>query len=90
MWFSARGVRDYRTQKAHSYRIGYAESRDGLNWTRKDELAGIDIAAEGWDSEMIAYPYVYRRGGKLHMVYNGNGFGRSGFGYAVADPVERT
>jgi hypothetical protein len=85
MWFSFRGARDYRTNRAHSYRIGYAESFDGVAWTRKDELAGIDVAEQGWDSEMIAYPYVYWRQGSVHMIYNGNGFGRSGFGYAVGD-----
>ncbi len=85
MWFSARGVSNYRTEKAHSYRIGYAESHDGIVWSRNDDLAGIDVAPQGWDSEMIAYPCVYRWQEDLYMVYNGNGFGRSGFGYAIAD-----
>ena len=90
MWFSARGVSDYRTNRANSYRIGYAESCDGVTWIRKDELVGIDVAGQGWDSEMLAYPYVYRWRGNMYMVYNGNGFGRSGFGYAIADSAERT
>jgi hypothetical protein len=34
---------------------------------------------------MIAYPYVYEYGGRKYMVYNGNGFGKSGFGFAVLD-----
>jgi len=83
MWYSYRGLADYRTKKEQSYRIGYAESRDGLQWIRKDELAGIDLSESGWDSEMIAYPYVFKHRGLMHMFYNGNGFGRSGFGYAV-------
>jgi hypothetical protein len=90
MWFSARGASDYRTNKAHSYRIGYAESADGETWSRKDELAGIGLADEGWDSEMLAYPYVYQWRESLYMVYNGNGFGRSGFGYAIANHPQGT
>lgn len=85
MWYCYRGIRDYRTNKAHSYRIGYAESKDGLEWDRKDELAGIDVSVEGWDSVMITYAHVYEHKGRKHMIYNGNGFGRSGFGYAVLE-----
>jgi hypothetical protein len=84
MWYSYRGAAGYREHKAHSYRIGYAESPDGIVWTRKDAEAGIDVSPAGWDSEMIAYPYVLRYGDERFMFYNGNGFGRTGFGYAVA------
>ncbi|HXB71935.1 MAG TPA: hypothetical protein VNY05_27110 [Candidatus Acidoferrales bacterium] len=90
MWFSFRGPRDYRTNKANSYRIGYAESGDGIAWTRTSEAAGIDVSEVGWDSEMVAYPYVYQHRERLYMVYNGNGFGKSGFGFAVADPADPT
>jgi predicted GH43/DUF377 family glycosyl hydrolase len=85
MWYSYRTAENYRTNKAQSYRIGYAESSDGINWIRKDEETGIDRSEEGWDSEMLAYPYVYEHKGKKYMLYNGNEFGKSGFGYAVLD-----
>lgn len=74
MWFSYRG---------ESYRIGYAESDDGINWTRKDDQAGIDVSAAGWDSEMIEYPYVFDHDGVRYMLYNGNGYGATGIGLAV-------
>lgn len=83
MWFGRRGKFDYRTNTNNAYRIGYAEAEDGLNWTRMDALAGIDVSSEGWDSEMISYPYVLRVADRLYMFYNGNGFGKTGFGYAV-------
>jgi hypothetical protein len=83
MWYSYRNYQDYRTERQHSYRIGYAESADGVLWERLDEQAGIDVSADGWDSTMLAYPYVYQYKGQLRMLYNGNGFGQSGFGYAV-------
>lgn len=65
------------------YQIGYAESRDGYVWERKDSEAGIDLSESGWDSEAIAYPWVFVHGGRRFMLYNGNGFGRDGFGLAV-------
>ena len=84
MWYSFRNFQNYRTDKNNSYRIGYAESADGMNWKREDENAGITVSAEGWDSEMIEYPHVIDLNGKRIMFYNGNGFGKSGFGYAEA------
>jgi hypothetical protein len=83
MWYSYRGIRDYRTNKECSYRIGYAESGDGIKWERKDDIVGIDVSEEGWDSIMVCYAYVYEHKGKKYMIYNGNGFGKSGFGYAI-------
>ena len=83
MWYCYRGSVNFRTDKEQSYRLGYAESLDGVAWTRKDEEAGIDRSEEGWDSQMMCYPYVYEHEGKKYLLYNGNGFGQSGFGYAV-------
>lgn len=83
MWYCYRGSVDYRTEPAQSYRIGYAESADGLKWKRLDHLVGIDRSPEGWDSIMLTYPYVYEHRGVKYMLYNGNGFGESGIGYAV-------
>jgi len=83
MWYAYRKLQDYRTNRQSSYRIGYAESSDGIEWTRQDEGAGINVSDSGWDSEMVTYPYVYQHNGQKYMVYNGNGFGQSGFGYAV-------
>jgi len=76
MWYSYRGT---------SYRIGYAESDDGRAWRRQDGLAGIDVSADGWDSEMIEYPFVFLHRGQHFMLYNGNDYGRTGFGLAVLD-----
>jgi hypothetical protein len=64
------------------YRLGYAESVDGINWTRKDEEIGIDVSESGWDSEMICYPAVLTAYNKTYLFYNGNNNGATGFGYA--------
>jgi len=68
--------------RSRGYRIGYAESGNGIAWTRKDGEAGIDVSRRGWDSEMIAYGSIFRHQGVTRMFYNGNGLGRAGFGYA--------
>jgi predicted GH43/DUF377 family glycosyl hydrolase len=68
----------------HGYRIGYAESKDGLSWTRHDDRAGIAPSDAGWDSEAQAYPAVVRYGDRWFMFYNGNAFGRDGIGLAIA------
>ena len=79
MWFCARGDR---------YRLGFATSTDGFTWSRDDAAAGLAPSPSGWDSEMVAYPFVFSHGGRGHMLYNGNNYGRTGIGLAVAgDPV---
>jgi hypothetical protein len=80
MWFSYRA-----SELAQSYRIGYATSLDGLVWERKDEEVGIDVSKNGWDSEMICYPFVFDYNGDRYMLYNGNGYGKTGFGIAVLE-----
>jgi hypothetical protein len=76
MWFSHRGS---------SYRIGYAESLDGIRWKRLDADCQIDVSESGWDSEMIEYPFVFDHDEVRFMLYNGNGYGKTGFGLAVLD-----
>lgn len=80
MWFSSRATKNIPT-----YRIRYAESKDGINWIRKDEEVGIDVSKDGWDSEMICYPFVFDHKGKRYMLYNGNDYGKTGFGLAVLE-----
>jgi hypothetical protein len=85
MFYSYRNSRGYRTDKENSYRLGYAESSDGINWIRKDEEMGIDFSDDGWDSIMMEYTSSYVHNGKRFLLYNGNGFGESGFGYAILE-----
>lgn len=77
MWFS------YRSGTGQTYRIGHAVSRDGKAWTLALSNAGIDVSADGWDSEMIEYPFVFEHKNQRYMLYNGNGYGKTGFGLAV-------
>jgi len=83
MLYSYRDVWGYRTERTQSYRLGYAESEDGIAWTRRDAEAGIERSASGWDSEMMEYCYRYNYRDRSYLFYNGNGFGKTGIGYAV-------
>ena len=76
MWYS------YSIDK---YRIGYAESLDGIKWERKDEQVGITVSEFGWDSESIEHCYVFNHLNSKYMLYSGNDFGKSGFGIANLD-----
>jgi predicted GH43/DUF377 family glycosyl hydrolase len=77
MWYS------YRVNAA--YLMGYAESEDGIKWQRKDDLVHFSKSDSGWDSEMVCYPFIFDLKGKRYMFYNGNGYGKSGFGLAVLE-----
>ena len=85
MYFVYREGVDFRTKRGRGYKIGYASSKDGLDWVRDDENVGIDYSDEGWDSEMHHYPHIFELNGKHYMLYNGNDFGRYGFGLAVLE-----
>lgn len=86
MWYAYRQFVDYRSSKANSYRIGYAESMDGKTWERLDSSSPLSLEISDnendWDGFMITYPHVIEVGNRTLMFYNGNGFGQSGFGYA--------
>ncbi|MBE9238210.1 hypothetical protein IQ227_19810 [Anabaena aphanizomenioides LEGE 00250] len=81
MWFS------YRSGLGEKYRIGYAVSQNGINWELALKSSGINISNQGWDSEMIEYPFVFNHKGKHYMLYNGNGYGKTGFGLAIMEEI---
>lgn len=78
MWYSYRGER---------YKIGYATSNDGVSWERHDDNIIFESSTNDWDSDMMEYPYVFDHGNDRYMLYNGNGYGRSGFGLAILESV---
>ena len=81
MYFSYRYGLDFRGND-RGYRIGYAYSNDLINWVRDDENVGIGLSESGWDSQDMHYPHVFECDGITYMLYNGNEFGRYGFGLA--------
>jgi len=85
MYFCYRQATGFRKNSKRGYRIGYAYSDDLKNWRRDDENAGIDVSEDGWDSEMHCYPHIFSCNEKIYLLYNGNEFGRFGFGLAVLE-----
>jgi len=83
MFFCYREATGFRKNKARSYRIGYASSENLISWVRDDDNVGIDVSEDGWDSDMLCYPHVFECEGEMYLLYNGNEFGRYGFGLAV-------
>ena len=89
MFFCYRQASDFRHNKDRSYRIGYAFSDDLSNWVRCDEAAGIDVSADGWDSDMQCYPHIFAVDDEIYLLYNGNEFGRFGFGLAKLENASK-
>lgn len=74
MWYCYKGT---------AYRIGYATSEDAVNWQRQDKDCGITTSPSGWDSDEVTYPHVFVHRGCKYLLYNGNQYGKTGFGLAV-------
>jgi predicted GH43/DUF377 family glycosyl hydrolase len=67
--------------------IGYAESDDGLSWTRRPEP--VLEPTSGWESYWLAHPSVRFDGSRYQMWYTGATSGHVAIGYAVSsDGIE--
>ncbi len=83
MYFSYRKIDKYRVSANSGYKIGMALSSDGINWEKAYNKTGIGLSKLGWDSLMMEYCHVFEHCGIQYMLYNGNDFGKDGFGYAT-------
>ncbi len=85
MWYSVRGPANPGAPHSRDYRIGYATSSDAMHWQRHDKDMRFENPPQDgdWDSDMQCYPNVVAHNGRRYLFYSGNGFGRSGIGYAV-------
>ena len=68
--------------KVGEYRIGYAYSKDGINWSRNDDLLGLKIAGVDFDDKAVSYPSLFIHKDYMYMLYSGSNNGRDGFGIA--------
>lgn len=78
LWYSIRSW-------GKNYRMGYAESKNGVDWVRKDDEVGILTSETGWDSEMICFPATIDTKYGRYMFFNGNNYGETGFGVAISE-----
>lgn len=76
MWFARR---------YSDYRLGFATSQDGVTWQRADEQLTFLGEPAAWEDRERTYPWVFDHGGERYMLYNGNGYGREGFGLAILE-----
>lgn len=81
MVFCYRDVFDFRESKKKSYKLGYAYSKNLITWTRDDSLIKIS-KNNNWDNQMQCYPQFFKLQEKIFLLYNGNNFGKNGFGIA--------
>jgi hypothetical protein len=85
MFFCYRESFDFRKNKERGYRIGHAYSDDLASWKRDDDNPLLDVTPGDWDSDMLCYPHVFECDSKVYLLYNGNEFGRYGFGLAILE-----
>lgn len=86
MLFCCRRQFGFRDDRSSSYRVGHASSDDLVTWTRNDDVLALPAGDAGaWDHEMQAYPSTFECDGSIYLMYNGNQFGRHGFGLAVLE-----
>jgi len=86
MIFCYRESFDFRRNVARGYRLGHAWSDDLEAWVRDDAYLSLEAIPGEWDGEMQCYPNVFSCKGRIYLLYNGNEFGRHGFGLAVLEP----
>lgn len=86
MLFCCRESYDFRKASGRGYRIGHAWSDDLRNWTRDDDHLWLGGTPGEWDSDMQCYPHAFECDGNIYLLYNGNEFGRYGFGLAILEP----
>lgn len=77
MWYSVRYV-------TKGYRIECAESQDGIEWEPRQD-ARLPVSDSGWDSEMVGLACVQTSPTGTYLFYNGNGYGKTGFGVAILE-----
>ncbi len=89
MYFCFREAKDFRTNPKNGYRLGYAYSDDLIRWTRDDAHSGIGLGpTTAWDADMMCYPHIFEWHGNVYLLYNGNEFGKFGFGIAQLETAE--
>jgi len=81
MWFSSKD----NWLLGSNYKMCFAKSKDGFNWSRIERFSEIKKSKKGWDSKMVEYFSVIKFKQKLVMFYNGNQFGKTGVGMAISE-----
>lgn len=87
MVFCYRQAIGFRNGKKESYKLGYAISTNGIDWERNDNQLGLEPTDKSWDSDMMCYPHIFHLDDEIYLMYNGNEFGKHGFGLAKLESM---
>ena len=89
LWFSARGGATFRQPSADAYRLHRAPLRASA--VQADAIEAMNLqpssGPDDWDAWMQTCACIVPFRGTRVMFYNGNGFSRTGFGYAIEEVV---
>ena len=86
LFYCYREVFDFRRNPKNTYKIGCAVYMDLRNWRPEEVCFQQEGLADDWDSQMRCYPHAFTWNGKNYLAYNGNNFGKEGFGIAEILP----
>jgi hypothetical protein len=77
-------VMNLSVRRTSGYGLVSATSTEGMAWQLGESL--VDPGPEEWDAEMVCYGASFESNGRRYLLYNGNRFGRTGFGIAIQEP----
>lgn len=78
MFFCYRHTVGFRDDPEKGYRLGYAYSKNLKDWVREDDA--LPTPDGEWCKDMQCYPNAFMMDGQVFLLYNGNRFGKEGFG----------
>jgi hypothetical protein len=82
LFYCYRNVFDFRTNPSNGYKLGCVRSENLHDWEPEEIVQESSSMNELWDQDMQCYPHVFTWKNKHFIAYNGNNFGREGFGVA--------
>jgi hypothetical protein len=83
MAFCFRSAFGFRTEPDLGYKLDFAVSNDLIHWERNSGFVSLSQHPSGWDSDMKCYPNLSISDKEIFLLYNGNDFGKNGFGLAI-------
>lgn len=88
MFYAFRNVFDFRSNVKNSYKIAHAYSKSHSGpWILSDWKFPKEHI-EDWNSEMQCYPHAFVQDQKVHLLYNGDRFGRDAIGMLIFSEEE--
>jgi hypothetical protein len=81
------GFSMWYARQCPQYRLGYAWSADGDQWERRDDAFRLEGPLGAWEQHEQTYPCAFTHQNRQYLLYNGDGYGRTGFGLALLEDL---